>query len=249
MAAKPFDGRGIMTPTLPRALLFDVFGTTVDWFGSVSRKISEVSSSVQQSVDSAGLTLNWRRAYYSGMAKVISGKCAWHRVDQIHREALDELLPRYELDCIDSTQRDDLNQIWHCLDPWPDSRSGLTKLRQNHYVATLSNGNLDLLIDLARHGNLQWDTLFCSDLFQHFKPDAETYLGACRLLALQPAEVMMVACHRGDLDAAASYGLCTAFVTRTLEYGGHEKADHASASEYDYVATDFIDLARQLEAA
>jgi 2-haloacid dehalogenase len=232
-----------------KALLFDVFGTCVDWFGSVSREIQRHAADIGCATDVAAMTLAWRQAYFDGMAEVRAGREPWRKVDDIHREALDRLLDEYGMDALDESARLRLNRVWHHLQPWPDTRQGLHALRQDHYIATLSNGNLELLIDLARFGELPWDMLFCSDLFKAFKPDTRTYLGACDMLDLQTQEVMMVACHRGDLQAAADCGLQTGFVHRAAEFGHHRVADVAQPGEFTRVAHDFNDLAEQLEAA
>lgn len=233
----------------PGALLFDVFGTCVDWYRSVAATLHSVQRSLSAvDADIPAMTLAWRQAYFDGMAEVKAGRKPWRRVDVIHREALDRLLVDYGMDALDERGRAQLNQVWHQLAPWPDSAEGLRRIRRHCRVATLSNGNLDLLIDLARHGDLTWDMLFCSDLFEHFKPDPETYLGACRLLDLAPERVMMVACHRSDLQAAASFGLKTAFVHRPREFGGNRAADEAVKGEFNLLASDFIDLADQIEA-
>ncbi len=164
----------------PRALLFDVFGTCVDWYGSVSRALAGTLGGTPEDTAIVDLTLAWRQAYFDGMAEVRAGRRHWRRVDEIHAEALDRLLPEYGFDLPDPRARSSLNRVWHALDPWPDCVEGLRRLRRRCVIATLSNGNLDLLIDLARHGGMGWDMLFCSDLFGHFKPDPETYLGAWR---------------------------------------------------------------------
>jgi len=233
--------------TRPVALLFDIFGTTVDWFHPVSKSIHEVASSLNIGIDAGLMTIEWRQAYFDGMAATINGETPWRKVDRIHREALDGLLPRYGMDMLDESARDRLNNAWHQLAVWPDTLRGLNQLRASHVVATLSNGNFDLLIDLNRHIHLQWDCLFCSDLFGHFKPDPETYLGACKYLNLPPESVMMVACHRKDVEAAQNNGLLTAFVHRPHEYGQQKPADNAESGAFDVVATDFIHLASQLE--
>ncbi len=232
-----------------KALLFDVFGTCVDWYGSVSRELQRHATDIGCDADVAAMTLAWRQAYFDGMAEVRAGRAPWRKVDDIHREALDRLLGSHGMQALDEAARARLNRIWHHLQPWPDTRHGLHALRQDHYIATLSNGNLQLLIDLARFGELPWDTLFCSDLFKAFKPDTRTYLGACGLLDLRAQDVMMVACHRGDLQAAAACGLQTGFVHRPAEFGHHHTADIAQPGEFTLVANDFNDLAEQLEAA
>ena len=208
----------------PVALLFDVFGTTVNWFEAVSDAISETATSNNITIDAASMAVAWRQAYFDGMAETVNGNAPWRKVDEIHRTALDRLLDQYDKGLVDESTREQLNQVWHRLDAWPDSIRGLEQIRARHIVATLSNANLDLLIDLNRHTGLQWDCLFCSDLFGHFKPDAETYLGACRYLGLDPQQVMMVACHRKDVEAAKRHGLLTAFVQRSDEYGHYRRA-------------------------
>lgn len=234
--------------TRPVALLFDVFGTTVDWFHPVSESIHEAASTLNIEVDAGLMAIEWRQAYFDGMAATIKGEAPWRKVDRIHRDALDELLMRYGMGMLDESERDRLNNAWHQLGVWPDTIRGLSLLRARYVVATLSNGNTDLLIDLNRHNQLQWDCLFCSDMFGHFKPDPETYLGACEYLNLPPESVMMVACHRKDVEAAKSNGLLTAFVDRPEEYGQQKQADTAEPGAFDVVATDFIHLASQLEA-
>lgn len=233
--------------TAPKALLFDVFGTSVDWYGGVTRGLGAALGRPADDPVIVDMTLAWRQAYSDGMAEVRAGRRPWRRVDEIHAEALARLLPAHGFPLPGPDELDRLNLLWHRLDPWPDTVEGLQRLRQRHTVATLSNGNLDLLIDLARHGGITWDKLFCSDLFNRFKPDPETYLGACRLLELAPGQVMMVACHRGDLQAAASHGLRTAFVARPREYGGRVTADTATRDEFDLVCASFTELADRLE--
>ena len=234
---------------VPKALLFDVFGTSVDWYGGITRGLGAALGRSADDPAVVALTLAWRQSYTDGMAEVRAGRQPWRRVDEIHAEALARLLPAHGFDLPTADELERLNLLWHRLDPWPDTLAGLQRLRRRHTVATLSNGNLDLLIDLARHGGLPWDKLFCSDLFNRFKPDPETYLGACRLLGLAPEQVMMVACHRGDLQAAAGNGLGTAFVARPLEYGGQVEADTAAAGEFGLVCNSFTELADRLEEA
>ena len=231
----------------PVALLFDMFGTTVDWFHPVSKAIDEAASSLNTNIDARLMAIEWRQAYFDGMAATINGEIPWRKVDQIHREALDELLHRHAMDMLDVSARDRLNNVWHQLAVWPDTLQGLSQLRARSVVATLSNGTLDLLIDLNRYNHLQWDCLFCSDLFGHFKPHPQTYLGACEYLNLPPESVMMVACHKKDVEAAKSNGLRTAFIHRPNEYGKQKQADIAESGAFDVVADDFVDLANQLE--
>lgn len=235
--------------SVPQALLFDVFGTSVDWYGGVTHGLGSALGRSPDDPAIVDMTLAWRQSYFDGMAEVRAGRRPWRRVDEIHAEALARLLPAYGFELPEPDQLARLNLLWHRLDPWPDTVEGLQRLRRRHTVATLSNGNLELLNDLARHGGIEWDQLFCSDLFGCFKPEPATYLGACRLLGLAPDRVMMVACHRGDLQAAASHGLHTAFVARPREYGGRRTADQASPGEFDLVCAGFTELAERLEEA
>jgi 2-haloacid dehalogenase len=233
----------------PQALLFDVFGTSVDWYGGVSRAFASALGKSPDQEEIANLTLAWRQAYFDGMAEVREGRQPWRRIDEIHAEALLRLLPQQGFDLPDQKTLTWLNLVWRRLDPWPDTVTGLLRLQQRYTLATLSNGNLDQLIDLSRHGGMPWDKLFCSDLFRCYKPDPATYHEACRLLELPPEQVMMVACHRSDLQAAARHGLQTAFIERSDEYGGRVAAERASAEEFDLVCASFTKLADRLEGA
>lgn len=229
-----------------RALVFDVFGTCVDWRGSVAREINDLAAAKGIAVDGAAMADAWRANYQPSMEKVRSGERPWTVLDVLHRETLDDLLPRFGLDRLSEPERDDLNRVWHRLSPWPDSAAGLARLKQRYIIATLSNGNVALLVNLAKHAGLPWDTVFASETFHAYKPLPATYLGAASLLALRPDEVMMVAAHNYDLKAAAALGLRTGFVSRPDEYGPARKADVATPEMWDVVASDFVDLAQKL---
>jgi 2-haloacid dehalogenase len=213
-----------------RALLFDVFGTVVDWRGGVARDVAAVAPGI----DAAGFAAAWRGGYRPAMDRVRRGELPWTKLDGLHRLILDELDPG-----LDDAEKDWLNLAWHRLDPWPDAVPGLRLLRERFVLGTLSNGNVSLLVDMARRAGLPWDCVFSAELFGHYKPDPEIYLGAVSLLSLAPPEVMLVAAHNGDLAAAASCGLATAFVGRPGE-------DAEATGSYSYVATDFMALATQL---
>jgi 2-haloacid dehalogenase len=159
---------------------------------------------------------------------------------------LDELLPAFDLTDLSEADKDDLNRVWHRLNPWPDAVEGLTRLRRQFIIATLSNGNVALLVNMAKHGGLPWDCVLSAELAQHYKPDPEAYQTAAYLLGLQPAQVMMVAAHQTDLRAARSVGFKTAFIPRPLEYGPDHPSDPTPDPTFDIVAADFIDLADQL---
>ena len=231
----------------PQALVFDVFGTVVDWHGSVAREVRRLALPV----DADHFARAWRAGYAPAMDDVRQGRLPWTNIDGLHRRILDGLLDRHGL-AMAEDERASLNQVWHRLDPWPEVPAALARLRARCPVATLSSGHLRLLLDLARHGGLDWDALFSAELFGHYKPDPQVYLGAARLLDLPPAAVTLVAAHPSDLRAAARCGLGTALVLRPAEYGaGHAPgaADRGwEAGEFDTVAEDFADLATRFGA-
>lgn len=237
------------TPAAPalaavRALAFDVFGTVVDWHGSIAAEMTRLGLPV----DGGEFALAWRAGYVPAMQQVRSGALPWTNIDGLHRRILDGLLAARGIE-LDEDAAADLNRIWHRLRPWPDSVTGLTRLKSDFAVATLSNGNLSLLVAMAKFGGLPWDAVLSAELFGHYKPDPEVYLGAARLLDVQPQQLMMVACHPSDLRAAAACGLRTAYVPRPLELGAGGAMEACDAGEFDVVASDFVDLAAQLEAA
>ena len=221
-----------------RALVFDVFGTVVDWRGSIVREAKALARAKKLDLDPAQFADAWRAGYQPAMARVRSGELGWTKIDALHRLILDDLLARFDVR--------GLNRVWHRLSPWPDARAGLKALKKSRIIGTLSNGNVSLLANMAKFGGLPWDVIFSGENFHHYKPDPETYLGACELLSLEPAEVMMVAAHKSDLYAAKAAGLGTAFVRRPLEHGPGAKMDLKAESAFDVNANDFLDLARRL---
>jgi 2-haloacid dehalogenase len=231
-------------------LAFDVFGTVVDWYGSVAREVA--SGDIGLDADHAGgFALAWRDGYRPAMQRVRSGELGWTRIDDLHRMILDGILPQFGLERLSEAQRTHLNLVWHRLNPWPDSAPGLAALRKRFRVCTLSNGNLSLLSDLARHGNLHWDLILSAEVFRHYKPDPQTYLGVADVFAVKPEQVMLVAAHKDDLRAAAACGLRTAYIERPLEFGPDSVAqgrkDLSRSADIDFHARDFLDLAQQLE--
>ena len=198
-------------------------------------------------MDWAAFADAWRAGYRPAMARVRSGELPWTRIDDLHRMILDELLPRFGIRGLPEDEIDRLNRAWHRLAPWPDARAGLARLKRRHVIATLSNGNVALLVNMARHARLPWDCVLSAEVVRHYKPDPETYLGAADLLGVKPAELMMVAAHKDDLHAARACGLRTAYVTRPREYGPGGKVDITREAAFDVHARDFLDLARQLE--
>ena len=227
-----------------RALVFDVFGTVVDWRGSLIREGQLLSKAKGLKADWAKFADAWRAGYHPAMDRVRKGELPWTHIDVLHRMILRDLLPRFSLSLSEEDTRH-LNRAWHRLSPWPDSVPGLNRLRGKFVVATLSNGNVSLLVNMAKNAGLPWDCVLSSELFHHYKPDPETYLGAAKLLDLPPGEVMLVAAHPSDLRAAARCGLKTAYVPRPLEYGP-DAPYSLDKGPFDYTADSFLDLAREL---
>jgi 2-haloacid dehalogenase len=224
-----------------RALCFDVFGTVVDWHGSIAAEVQRLGLPV----DGAAFALAWRAGYAPAMQQVRSGALPWTDIDGLHRLILDGLLAEQGL-AMDEAARQDFNRIWHRLHPWPDSVPGLLRLKRRHTITTLSNGNLSLLVAMARFAGLPWDAVLSAELFHHYKPDPEVYLGAARLLGLAPAQVALVAAHPSDLRAAAACGLRTAYVPRPLERGAGGAMEAWVDGEFDLVASSFEALADAL---
>jgi 2-haloacid dehalogenase len=227
-----------------KALAFDVFGTVVDWRSSIIREGSQWNQKKGLTVDWANFADRWRAGYQPAMEKVRKGELPWMKLDELHRRILDGLLAEFKITGLTEEDKDRLNRVWHRLTPWPDAVEGLTKLRQRFVLATLSNGNVSLLVEMAKFSGLPWDSVLSAELFHRYKPDPEVYLGAADLLGCKPQELMMVAAHPGDLKAAQACGLRTGFVSRPLEYGP-DKSEAASGT-YDVNARDFLELAAKL---
>ena len=235
-----------MTPSSIRALTFDVFGTVVDWRGSIIREGRALAKRKNLKVDWAAVADAWRDGYKPAMDRVRKRQLPWMSIDQLHRLILDDVLAKLRIDGLVREDKDHLNHAWHRLRPWPDALRGIRRLKKRYIVATLSNGNMSLLVEMARNAGLPWDCVLSAELFRHYKPDPEAYLGAAALLGLQPSEVLMVAAHKDDLQAAKRCGLRTAFVRRPLERGPDTKADLSSDRSFDFNADDFNDLASRL---
>jgi 2-haloacid dehalogenase len=231
-----------------RAILFDVFGTVVDWRGSLIEELGAWGAARGLTVDWPGLVDAWRGAYAPSMDRVRRGELPWTNLDALHRASLAELAPRFGLVGQTPADMEWVNLGWHRLRPWPDSVPGLVRLRQRFVLSPLSNGNVALLVDMARAQGLPWDLVLCAEVFRHYKPDPETYLGACELLALDPAQVMLCAAHNADLAAAQRLGLRTGFVARPTEYGPHQARDFGPEGEWDIVASDMQDFAGKMAA-
>lgn len=230
-----------------KALVFDVFGTVVDWRGSIIKEGEALNRAKGWKIDWAKFSDKWRAGYGPAMNKVRTGQLGWTKIDALHRMILDDLLVEFRLASIPEAEKDHMNRMWHRLNGWPDAVAGLTRLKKKYVIATLSNGNVSLLTNMAKHAGLPWDCVLSAELVKHYKPDPEAYLGAADLLGLKPGEVMMVAAHAGDLRAAAKAGLRTAFVSRPLEHGPGRKAETAPEGA-DFKAKDFLELAGLLGA-
>ncbi len=229
-----------------RALTFDVFGTVVDWRRSVIAEGVALGARTGLQADWAALADAWRKGYFASMARVAHGELAWDTIDALHRQVLDHLLPQHGLQALAEADRDHFNTVWHRLAPWPDTVAGLTRLKQRLTISTLSNGNLSLLVAMAKHAGLPWDAVLSAELFGRFKPDLAVYLGAARLLGLAPGQVLMVTAHPFDLVAAQKAGLKTAYIPRPDEYGPGGRMEPVGDAVFDIVATDLVDLATQL---
>jgi len=233
---------------LIKALTFDVFGTVVDWRGSVIREGELLAKKKGLRVDWPKFADAWRAGYHPAMDRVRKGKLPWTPIDLLHRMILNDLLKPFGLGGLSEEEIQHLNHAWHRLTPWPDSVPGLNRLRGRYVLATLSNGNISLLVDMAKNAGLPWDCVLSAELFGHYKPDPEVYQGAARLLGLPPGEVMMVAAHPRDLEAAQRTGLKTAYVPRPLEYGLDARQETGPHAVFDVTAGDFLDLAVKLSA-
>ncbi|MCV7432753.1 haloacid dehalogenase type II [Mycolicibacterium bacteremicum] len=231
--------------TGPRALAFDVFGTVVDWRSGIIAELQSFGSRQGLQRDWVSFADAWRAGYAPAMDRVRRGELPWTRIDDLHREILLELLGDA---AVPESDIDDLNRAWHRLIPWPDAVPGLQRLKQRFVITTLSNGNVSLLTDMAKNAGLPWDCVISAELFGHYKPDPQAYQGCARLLDVAPGDLMLVACHPGDLRAARDSGLRTGYVVRPLERGPGHPLPTVEDGEFDVVAHDFIDLARQLGA-
>jgi 2-haloacid dehalogenase len=230
-----------------RALAFDVFGTVVDWRSSIIRELEQFGQRHGLQQDWPTFADNWRAGYAPAMDRVRRGELPWTRIDDLHRMILEQLLGA-GLASLSEEDVDDLNRAWHRLDPWPDSVAGLTRLKEKFTITTLSNGNMSLLTNMAKRAGLPWDCVISAELFHHYKPDREAYLGCADLLGVAPDELMLVAAHPSDLKAARAAGLKTGYVDRPLEQGPGREPHRVESGEFDFVATDFVDLAEQLGA-
>ncbi|BCJ88197.1 haloacid dehalogenase type II [Effusibacillus dendaii] len=230
-----------------KALIFDTFGTLVDYRTTIIREGAAWNQKKGWTVDWAKFADEWRGQYRPNMDKVMRGELPWMNIDQLHRMALEELLPKYGINDLSEAEKTELNTIWHRLLPWGDTVMGLTYLGMRYTIAPLSNGNVALLSNMAKHARLPWDLILSAELAKAYKPDPRVYQTAVNLLGLQPEQVMMVAAHQEDLLGAQKVGLKTAFILRPLEFGWSAIPDLTPDPSFDVVANDIVDLARQLD--
>ncbi len=229
-----------------KALTFDVFGTVVDWRGGIAREVRAMASEKKLRVNASKFADALRSGYRPAMNRVASGELPWTKIDNLHRMILDEVLAKFRVSALNELEKVELNRAWHRLKPWPDAVRGLKRLKKKFTISTLSNGNVALLNNMAKNAGLPWDLILSAEIFHHYKPEPEVYLGAADMLGLQPHEVMMVAAHKDDLRAAARQGLRTALVLRPNEYGKGRHPDLSPEPAFDINASDFGDLATQL---
>jgi 2-haloacid dehalogenase len=229
-----------------KAIVFDVFGTLVDWRTSIIRQLEGFGREHNITADWTALTDAWRSAYVPNMQRVRSGELPWTKLDDLHRMELQALLERHAITGLSEQQKLRLNRVWHSLDPWPDTVQALRRLKRRYILAPLSNGNVALLTNLARYAGLPFDLILSAEICRHYKPDPETYRMTYELLDLEPHEVMLTAAHNDDLVAASREGLRTAFIARPSEYGPSQQRDLRAEHPFDIVGDDLKHIADQL---
>ncbi|MCO6417043.1 haloacid dehalogenase type II [Siccirubricoccus sp. KC 17139] len=232
-----------------KALVFDVFGTVVDWREGIARDAAVfLARHGRGDIDPRGFADAWRRRYQPAMEQVRSGRRPFTRLDVLHRENLEAVLMDYGLSpgSMSGEELDEFNRAWHRLDPWPEAVAGLTRLKRKFIIAPLSNGNIALMLNMAKRAGIPWDGILGSEVAQAFKPQPEAYLRTAEVLGIQPAELCLVAAHNNDLAAAKQCGLATAFVPRPTEHGPNQTTDLEPTGSWNVVAKDFQDLAHKL---
>ncbi len=230
--------------TPPKILAFDVFGTVVDWHGSVAREVDTMGLGVNGSE----FALAWRAGYVPAMQRVMSGELGWTLIDDLHRLILDDILARFQITHLSDDQKRHLNRVWHRLYAWPDTVAGLTRLKARYTICSLSNGNLGLLTNMAKFAGLPWDCVLSAEVFRAYKPHPDTYLGVARVFDVKPQDVLMVAAHQDDLHGARSHGLQTAYIERPAELGPGIQKDCSGHPANTYHARDILHLAELLGA-
>ena len=215
------SGALALDPASLKVLAFDIFGTVVDWHGSISAEVDAMGLGV----DGNSFALAWRAGYQPAMQRVMRGELGWTRIDDLHRLILDELLARFKISHLSEADKRHLNHVWQRLDAWPDSVDGLRRLKSRYTICTLSNGNISLLTAMAKRAGLPWDCILSAEVFRKYKPDPATYLGVADVFGVAPHEVMLVAAHHDDLAGARACGLRTAYVERPQEFGAMQPKD------------------------
>ena len=229
-----------------KALTVDVFGTVADWYSTIIREGERINSQKQIFVDWGQFAKAWRSGYEPAMGRVRRGELPWTKMDALHRMILDNVLADFPTLELSEEEREHFNRVWHRLDAWPDVAGGMLRLKSKYIVAALSNGNVSLLTNMAKHAGIPWDCILSAELARHYKTDKEVYETAAQLLSLDPPSILMVAAHNHDLEGARAVGFRTAFISRPLEWGPGGDADTARDDEFDIIAQDFHDLATQL---
>ena len=230
------------SPDSVKVLAFDIFGTVVDWHGSIAREVQ----TLYPQVDGDAFALAWRAGYKPAMQRVMSGELGWTLIDDLHRMILDILLPQFGLTHLSEAERQHLNRVWHRLDAWPDSVAGLTRLKGKYIISTLSNGNIGLLTAMAKRAGLPWDCVLSAEVFRAYKPAPAAYMGVARVFDVPTAQVMLVAAHHDDLAGARACGLRTAYIERPWEMGAAHPKDVSPQPGNDLHAVDLNALADQL---
>ena len=236
------NGALAFDPASLKVLAFDIFGTVVDWHGSISAEVDAMGLGV----DGNRFALAWRAGYQPAMQRVMRGELGWTRIDDLHRMILDELLDRFQISHLSEADKRHLNHVWQRLDAWPDSVDGLHRLKSRYTICTLSNGNISLLTAMAKRAGLPWDCILSAEVFRKYKPDPATYLGVADVFGVSPHEVMLVAAHHDDLAGARACGLHTAYIERPLEFGPKQVKGVSPNPANTLHAKDFLDLATQL---
>ena len=231
-----------------KALIFDVFGTVVDWRSSIIKQCQQFGRVKAIDANWGAFADSWRDKYRPYMDKVRDGTLPWTNLDDLHLMSLDDVLDEFEINRLNSEEKLEVAKFWHRLHPWPDSGAGLYRLKHRFVIAPMSNGNVAMMTNMAKFAGLPWDCILGAEVAKAYKPDPKTYLTGAELLDLPPERVMMVAAHQNDLLAAQKVGLKTAFVPRPLERGASNSPDLTPDPSFDVVATDFVDLASQMGA-
>ena len=231
-----------------KAMTFDVFGTVVDWRSSIARESKMVGDQKGFDLDWDDFADKWRAGYGPSMNKVRTGELPWTKIDVLHRMILDELLSEYNITNLTESEKDHFNRAWHRLDPWPDSVPGLTELKKNYVISPLSNGNVALLVNMAKHGGLPWDTVLSAELAQHYKPDPEAYQSTSEFLGFPIEQIMMVAAHKNDLKSAKGQGMMTGYIPRPKEHGPNTTVDSNPEDYIDIIGENFVDFANKMQS-